>query len=106
MRDDTTRMTLLTLLSNPRRRYVIWTLAAVDAPVDVETLTGFVVALEAGDPSATTQWDTRRSVRNNLKQRHLRQLADAGVIRWSETVRPGAHFTRALQTLAVSYAPE
>ena len=106
MSDTATQGELLRLLNNRRRRHVIWTLAAVDTPVDVETLTGFVVSLAAADTTAATRWDDRRSVRNNLKQRHLAQLADAGIIRWTTTVRPGPQFVRAIQTLAVSHAPE
>lgn len=94
--------TVLTLVSNARRRRVIWTLAALDAPVDVETLTGFVVSLEAADTAAATQWQDRRSVRHNLKQRHLVQLSEAGIITWTDTVQPGPHFPIALRTLAAS----
>lgn len=94
---------VLDLLSNTRRRHVIWVLAAVGTPIEVDTLAGFVVSTEASDTAATAQWDYKRSVRNNLRNRHLEQLRDAGIINWTDAVSPGPQFPLALQTLAASY---
>ena len=82
---------------------MIWILAAVDGPVDVDTLAGFIVAIEASDTSAAAQRDSRRSVRNNLRNRHLEQLNNANIINWAGNVSPGPQFPLALQTLAASY---
>ena len=94
---------VLDQLSNARRRHVIWILATVSEPLDVDTLAAFVVSTEAADISATVQWDYRRSVRNNLRNRHLEQLRDAKIVNWTDTVSPGPRFPLALQTLATSY---
>lgn len=94
---------LFDALSNARRR-VVWALAALGVPADVDTLAGLIVSFESADATASTNRKRRRSVRNILRNRHLETLADAGIITRADQIEPGPTFQTALHTLAVAAA--
>ena len=95
---------ILETLSNARRRQVVWLLVTIGEPVSVDTLAGFLAAAEAGEMTVATDRKRVRQLRNNLRHRHLDQLAAAGIIQWDERISMGPMFGAALRTLTASHS--
>ncbi|WP_135854769.1 DUF7344 domain-containing protein [Halorussus salinus] len=68
------------LLSNPRRRYVLYYLVNRSDPVEIETLASELATWEAGDTATSVTDETVRSIQIALHHVHVPKLEDAGVV--------------------------
>lgn len=99
--NNTDQTSPVELLGNKRRRAIVWTLVVLGAPVSVEVLARFIVAIIESDPTAATERKPVRIERNNLRNRHLKQLSESGVVDIdNELVTPGPRFDAAVKTIA------
>jgi len=86
---DTTEDTVFTLLSNGRRRQVVRAFQELEPPVTLGELAEHVAAVENDKPVTAVTGEERRRVYTALQQRHLDQLADAGIIEYDrDSIRP------------------
>jgi len=74
--------TVFTLLSNDRRREVVRAFRKLEPPVSVGELAEHVAAAENEKSVAAVTSEERRRVYTALQQRHLDQLADAGIVEY------------------------
>lgn len=74
------------LLSNRRRRYVLYYLKQLDEgeTVTLSEVASRVAAWETGTDPAEVSYDDRKSVQTTLYQFHLPKLADSGVVRYDK----------------------
>lgn len=71
---------LFRLLSNPRRRYVLYHLTKESDSVTADDLATRIAMREAMDPEMNTNGNHINSVRASLRHTHLPKLEDHGVI--------------------------
>jgi len=85
--DDLSPDDIFDLLSNPRRRYVLYQLAEASTPISVELLARQIASREEGiDPGAVTE-DQQRRVYISLYQTHLPKLDRKGAIEYDQDER-------------------
>lgn len=79
-----TREQVFSLLSNRRRRYVLYSLDREDGATTVGDLATRIGAWEAGVPIEEVDSDRRKIVYNALRQSHLPRLAERDLITYHE----------------------
>ncbi|MES3517346.1 MAG: hypothetical protein PPP58_06760 [Natronomonas sp.] len=72
--------TAFQLLSNDRRRAIVYAVAEADGPLSVEELTAIISASEEGLTPTRVDPRTKRAVRGDLEQRQLPELVGAGIL--------------------------
>jgi len=72
--------TTFALLSDTRRRYVLYDLSRTNGATSLSELAERVVALETGESPTVVSDERRREVELSLAHVHLPKLADAGVV--------------------------
>ena len=72
------------VLSNCRRRYVLYFLKNTTQPVELGTLATQIAAWETDQPMAEVTRAERKRVYTSLQQVHLPKMNDAGVIRFEK----------------------
>lgn len=84
---------IFSILSNSRRRGVVYCLERVDEPLDVSRLTTLVTAMENGVPPGEVTYTQRKRVYTSLHQSHLPKMDDVGIVdfdRDAGTVEPAS----------------
>jgi hypothetical protein len=76
--------TIFDILSNPRRRYVLYHLRQEGEPVQLTTLAEHVAAWENETDVASLNDQQRKRVYVSLYQTHVPKLADAGIIEYDK----------------------
>ena len=76
--------TVFDILSNPRRRYVLYYLRQEDGPVELTTLAEHVAAWENETDIDALGDQQRKRVYVSLYQTHVPKLHDAGVVRYDK----------------------
>ena len=72
--------TTFELLSNARRRYLLYYLVTMDSPVaEIDAAVNAVATYEASHPNTDTP-PTQENIEIDLQHRHLPKLANAGII--------------------------
>jgi len=72
------------VLSNSRRRYVVYFLKNTSQPVELGTLATQIAAWETDQPMAEVTRAERKRVYTSLQQVHLPKMNDAGLIRFEK----------------------
>jgi hypothetical protein len=78
--DTLTQDVVFDLLSNPRRRYVLYYLSEVDEPIQLRDLADQVSSWENEIPVDELSNQQRKRVYVSLYQTHIPKLEDAGVV--------------------------
>ena len=84
---------LFEILSNRRRRYVLWLLKRNSEPIELGTLATQIAAWENGHELSGVTGSERKRTYTSLQQIHLVKMDDCGIIRFdkrSGTVEPTA----------------
>lgn len=76
--------TIFDVLSNRRRRYVLYRLANADGSIGFDRLAGRVAADVRNAEIREVTSDERRRVAVSLRQIHLPKLADVGLVTYDE----------------------
>lgn len=76
-----------TLLSNPRRRFVISYLSHHGSPVGIHELAEQIAAWETGTPVEELTREDRKKAYISLYQTHIPKLEDAGIVTYDEDER-------------------
>lgn len=79
---------LFELLSNRRRRYVVWLLKRSGGPIELGTLATQIAAWENGHELSAVTGSERKRAYTSLQQIHLPKMDDCGIIRFDK--RSGA----------------
>ncbi|WP_338742408.1 DUF7344 domain-containing protein [Haloplanus salilacus] len=78
--DGLSEDTLFSILSNERRRYVLYYLDRIERDAELSDLAERIAAWENGIDVADLEYDQRKRVYTSLHQTHLPKLDDAGVV--------------------------
>jgi hypothetical protein len=78
---------LFQVLSNARRRYVIYYLAREGPQLGLNQLATKIAAAETGTPEADITGDERQRVYISLYQTHLPKLEEAGIVSYDDAER-------------------
>lgn len=78
---------LFQILSNSRRRHIIFYLSEAGEPVALKRLAAKIAAAETGTPEAEITTDERQRVYISLYQTHLPKLRESGIVTYDEDAR-------------------
>ncbi len=80
--EELSQDTLFSLLSNPRRRFILQYLSRVDTPVTLRSLSTGTAAWENETDAEDLTDQQRKRVQVSLYQTHIPALEDAGIIEY------------------------
>jgi DNA-binding transcriptional ArsR family regulator len=78
---------LFQILSNSRRRHIIYYLAEAGEPLSLNRLATKIAAAESGTPEAEITSEERQRVYISLYQTHLPKLEEGGIVSYDEDER-------------------
>lgn len=78
---------LFDVLSNQRRRVLLYSLQAAELPISVDELTTELVAWEARQSVPDRSCDDRDAIEISLLHNHLPKMAEAGLVKYDDTER-------------------
>jgi hypothetical protein len=78
---------LFQILSNSRRRHIIYYLSEADEPLSLKRLATMIAAAESDTPESEITSEERQRVYISLYQTHLPKLEETGVVTYDEDER-------------------
>lgn len=95
--------TIYNLMSNSRRRHIIWCLAIADGwTLTIRQVASHIVAFEESEIPIEMNRDTVTDMNTQLKRRHVEPLEDAAIITLNgDTIQPGPRFFDVLHIMRI-----